>query len=165
MTPALATGRSALFLDRDGTLIVDVGYPRDPARVAPLPGAIEALRELQASFLLVIVSNQSGLGRGLITEAEARAVHDRVIAVFRAGGVEFAGAHYCPHAPEAGCACRKPAPGLLLDAARALAIDLAGSIMVGDKPSDVDAGRAAGCGLALPFTSWSEALAAVREHR
>ena len=137
--------RRALFIDRDGTLITDVGYPRDPALVEPLPGAFDALRALQGRFALVIISNQSGIGRGLITEPEARAVHDRVIAVFAHAGVRFAGAYYCPHAPEASCACRKPAPGLLLDAARDLGLDLAASIMLGDKPSDVAAGRAAGC--------------------
>jgi histidinol-phosphate phosphatase family protein len=140
-----AAGRRALLLDRDGTLIIDVGYPRDPAQVAVLPGALAALRALRSEFSLVIISNQSGLGRGLITEAEARAVHDRVIEAFARGGVEFAGAYYCPHAPEARCACRKPAPGLLLDAARELGLDLARSIMIGDKASDVAAGIAAGC--------------------
>jgi len=135
----------ALLVDRDGTLIVDVGYPRDPARVAPLPGAIDALRALQRRFALVIISNQSGLGRGLIQPAEASAVHDEVVARFAAAGVVFAGAYYCPHAPDAGCPCRKPAPGLLLDAARDLCLDLAASVMIGDKPSDTAAGRAAGC--------------------
>jgi histidinol-phosphate phosphatase family protein len=140
-----------LFVDRDGTLIVDVGYPRDPALVEPLPGAIDALRELAGHFALVIISNQSGIGRGLITEAEARAVHDRVVDVFGRAGVEFAGAYYCPHAPGTRCPCRKPAPGLLLDAARELALDLATSIMVGDKASDMAAGRAAGCRHAIRF--------------
>lgn len=143
--------RPALFIDRDGTLIADVGYPRDPALVEPLPGAFEALRALGARFALVIVSNQSGIGRGRITEAEAHAVHARVVEVFARAGVTFAGAYYCPHGPDAGCACRKPAPGLLLDAARELGLDLAGSVMVGDKASDVAAGRAAGCGRALRF--------------
>jgi len=138
--------RRALFVDRDGTLIVDVGYPRDPALVEPLPGAIDALRALGDRFAPVIVSNQSGLGRGLITDAEARAVHDRVIDVFARAGVGFAGAYYCPHAPDAGCPCRKPAPGLLLDAARELDLDLARSVMLGDKLSDILAGRTAGCG-------------------
>jgi len=146
-----ASLRPALFIDRDGTLITDVGYPRDPALVEPLPGAFEALRALQAAFALVIISNQSGIGRGLITEAEARAVHDRVIEVFARAGVAFAGAYYCPHAPAAGCACRKPAPGLLIDAARELGLDLAGSVMLGDKASDVAAGLAAGCGHTLRF--------------
>jgi len=148
--------RRALFIDRDGTLIVDVGYPRDPAQVEPLPGAVEALRALQARFALVIVSNQSGIGRGLITEAEARAVHARVVERFGQAGVAFAGAYYCPHDPGAGCACRKPAPGLLLDAARELGLDLAASVMIGDKPSDVAAGRAAGCGHAIRFGPASE---------
>lgn len=139
------TARRALFIDRDGTLIVDVGYPRDSALVEPLPGAFDALHELQHGYALVIVSNQSGIGRGLITEAEARAVHDRVIELFARAGVGFAGAYYCPHPPDAGCPCRKPAPGLLLDGARELGLDLASSVIVGDKASDIAAGRAAGC--------------------
>jgi D-glycero-D-manno-heptose 1,7-bisphosphate phosphatase len=143
------TGRRALFIDRDGTLIVDVGYPRDPALVEPLPGALEALHELQRSFALVIISNQSGIGRGLITDTEARAVHDRVIVEFARAGVGFAGAYYCPHTPEASCPCRKPAPGLLRDAAQELGVNLANSVMVGDKASDIAAGHAAGCRYAL----------------
>ena len=136
--------RPALFLDRDGTLIVDVGYPRDPALVEPLPGAIDALRELQRTYALVIISNQSGIARGRITEAEAAAVHARTVELFAAGGVTFAGAYYCAHGPDEACRCRKPAPGLLLDAARELELDLATSIMIGDKPSDLEAGTAAG---------------------
>lgn len=145
----------ALFLDRDGTLIVDVGYPRDPALVEPLPGAIEALRDLQQRFALVIISNQSGIARGKITNAEAAAVHARVLEVFAAGGVTFHGAYYCPHAPDAGCRCRKPQPGLLLDAARDLSLDLDRSVMIGDKPSDVEAGLAARCGRSLLFEGWA----------
>jgi histidinol-phosphate phosphatase family protein len=145
--------RPALFLDRDGTLIVDVGYPRDPALVEPLPGALDALRDLQRRYALVIISNQSGLARGLITAAEAAAVHARTVDLFSAGGVAFAGAYYCPHAPDAACRCRKPAPGLLLDAARDLDLDLASSIMIGDKPSDLEAGRAAGCAQVVRFGS------------
>mgnify|MGYP000287634644 CR=1 FL=1 len=143
------TGRPALLLDRDGTLIVDAGYPRDPAQVAPLPGAIDALRALGRAWALVIVSNQSGIGRGLIQPAEAAAVHAEVVARFAAGGVAFAGAYYCPHAPAAACRCRKPAPGLVLDAARDLGLDLARSVMIGDRDSDLACGRAAGCGRVL----------------
>lgn len=143
--------RRALFVDRDGTLIADVRYPRDPALVELLPGAADALRELSGSFALVIISNQSGIGRGLVSEAEARAVHDRVIDVFARAGVAFAGAYYCPHAPGAGCSCRKPAPGLFLEAARELDLDLASSIMLGDKASDIAAGRAAGCRHTIRF--------------
>lgn len=136
---------AALFLDRDGTIIVDTGYPNDPVQVRPLPGAADALRALQASGLrLVLISNQSGIGRGYITEGEAEAVHREVLRQFAERGVTFDGAYYCPHAPEAGCACRKPEPGLLQRAAADLDLDLAQSYMIGDKPSDVEAGRRVG---------------------
>ena len=155
--------RRALFLDRDGTIIVDVGYPRDPARVELLPGAAAALAALAPHVALVIVSNQSGLARGLISPSEAAAVHARVAELLAAAGAPLAGAWYCPHGPDDGCACRKPAPGLLHQAAAALDVDLASSIIVGDKPSDVAAGRAAGCHAALLFaepTATPVALAA-----
>lgn len=143
--------RRALFLDRDGTLIVDVGYPRDPDAVALVEGAADALRALQRDWALVVVSNQSGIGRGMITEQQAAAVHERFVARFAAAGVQFAGFYYCPHAPDAGCACRKPAPGLLRDATAELGLDLARSVMVGDKASDVEAGRASGCAYVVRF--------------
>ena len=145
--------RPALFLDRDGTIMVDVGYPRDPARVELLPGAAAALAALAPHAALVIISNQSGLARGRITPAEAAAVHARLIELLAAAGVAIAGAYYCPHGPDHGCRCRKPAPGLLLDAAADLDLDLAASIVIGDKPSDVAAGRAAGCTAALLFAA------------
>ncbi len=145
------SGRRALFLDRDGTLIVDVGYPSEPARVELIAGAAEALRSMSRDWLLVVISNQSGIGRGLVTPEQATAVHDRFVAAFAEAGVAFAAFYYCPHAPEANCACRKPAPGMLLDAAEELGIDLASSIVIGDKASDVEAGRAAGVGHAIRF--------------
>lgn len=150
--------RRALFLDRDGTLIIDVGYPREPDRVALIEGAAEALRELQRTWALVVISNQSGIGRGLITDVEARAVHERFIELFAHEGVQFTRSYYCPHAPDAGCACRKPAPGMLLDAARELDLDLGASTMVGDKPSDLEAGRAGGCLHTIAFgpRTWPE---------
>lgn len=145
--------RPALLLDRDGTLIVDVGYPRDPERVELLPGAAAALRHLQEQYALVIVSNQSGIGRGMIKEEEADAVHARMIERFAAEGVRFAGAYRCPHAPEEDCECRKPAPGMLLQAAAELGLDLARSVMIGDKHADVQAGWAAGCGACVRFAA------------
>lgn len=156
--------RRALFLDRDGTLIVDVGYPRDPARVELIPGAADALRALQRDWLLVVVSNQSGIGRGLIAPDEAAAVHDRFVAAFAAAEVAFAGCYYCPHAPDARCACRKPAPGLLLAAAADLDLALPRSVLVGDKPSDLDAGRAAGLAAVFQLGAergWPELHAAI----
>lgn len=151
--------RRALFLDRDGTLIVDVGYPSDPAKVELIPGAAEALRALQRDWLLVVVSNQSGIGRGMITPEQANAVHDRFVAAFAAQGVAFAGYYYCPHAPDTRCACRKPSPGLLLAAAEELALDLGASAIIGDKASDIECGRAAGVAHLVRFGPDLDALA------
>jgi len=145
-----ARGEPAVFFDRDGTLIDDVGYPRDPAHVRLVDGAVEALMRLRrAGFRLVVVSNQSGVGRSLVTEDEARRVHERFTAEFGRRGVYLDDVRYCPHAPDAGCDCRKPAPGLVLAAAADLGIDLAASFMIGDKASDVEAGRRAGCSTVL----------------
>jgi D-glycero-D-manno-heptose 1,7-bisphosphate phosphatase len=138
--------RRALFLDRDGTLITDTGYPRDPARVVLLPGVVAPLLAAKANgWALVIVSNQSGVARGLVTRDEAASVQARVDELFAREGVVFDGAYFCFHGPEEACACRKPAPGMILTAARELHLAAGGSIMIGDKPSDVQAGQAAGC--------------------
>jgi histidinol-phosphate phosphatase family protein len=140
-----AAGRRALLLDRDGTLISDPGYLSDPEQVALLPNAAAALAALaQRGYLLVVVSNQSGVARGLITPQQAREVHRRFVAVLAQAGVTLDASYYCPHAPDAGCRCRKPQPGLLLDAAREHGIDLPHSIMIGDSARDVGAGRAVG---------------------
>ncbi len=137
------SGRRALFLDRDGTLMVDTGYVRDPAKVELLPGVRDALPEAKAlGFELVVVSNQSGVARGIISEDELAAVEARFESLL---GVPLDLVLFCKHGPDEGCPCRKPAPGLFRDAARARNIDLSRSFMVGDKASDVAAGRAAGC--------------------
>jgi histidinol-phosphate phosphatase family protein len=136
----------AVFLDRDGTIIHDSGYPREASSVALVPGASTALARLRAAgFRLVLVSNQSGVGRGLISPQELDEVHARVLELLGASGVELDGAYYCVHAPWDGCACRKPSPTLLLEAAEELGLDLPKSFMVGDSASDVKAGEAAGC--------------------
>jgi histidinol-phosphate phosphatase family protein len=135
-----------LFLDRDGTLIEDVGYPRDPDEVRLLPGAADALRRFrELGFRLAVVSNQSGIGRGLITQREADAVHARFVELLEDEGVPLDDVRYCPHAPEDGCDCRKPAPRLVREAAEALDVDLGASLAVGDQPRDLEAARAAGC--------------------
>lgn len=138
--------RRAIFCDRDGTLIRDLGYLRDPGGVEILPGAAAALRQgIERGFSVVVVSNQSGVARGLISTAEFEAV-DRVFQqVFAAEGVPLAGVYYCVHGPDDGCRCRKPKTGMIDDAVRELGIDVRQSILVGDKESDIAAGRAAGC--------------------
>jgi D-glycero-D-manno-heptose 1,7-bisphosphate phosphatase len=145
-SPAAAKTRPAVFLDRDGTLIEDTGYPRDPNRVRLLSGSAEALRVLEAhGLLLVVISNQSGIGRGIIAPAEADAVADRFVECLAEHGASVHASYYCPHAPDEQCPCRKPAPGMLLRAAAEWGIALERSFMVGDKPSDVEAGKRAGC--------------------
>jgi len=137
--------RAAIFLDRDGTLIRDANYPSDPAGVAAIPGVAEALHQLQAmGFALVVVSNQSGVGRGFITEAQAAAVDAQFREVFSHAGIAFDGVYYCPHSPDAGCDCRKPLPGLLLRAQEDLDLSLADSFLIGDKVEDGQAAQAVG---------------------
>ena len=138
--------RGAVFLDRDGTIIEDRHYLADPAGVCVLPGVIAALRAFRArGLLLVVVSNQSGVARGLITSDQHASVDARVRSLLESQGVPLDAAYYCTHRPDADCACRKPRPGMIVQAAHDLGIDCARSLMVGDKPSDVVAGRAAGC--------------------
>lgn len=135
----------AVFLDRDGTINEDPGYLHSPDQIRLFPGAREALARLKrAGFLLVVVSNQSGVARGLIQDGALEAIHDRLNELL---GADAAIDHFelCVHHPDDACECRKPKPKLLLDAARALGAELAGSYMVGDRASDVQAGRAAGC--------------------
>jgi D-glycero-D-manno-heptose 1,7-bisphosphate phosphatase len=140
------SGRAAAFLDRDGTLIADPGYLRDPSRVALLPGAVDALRAFRkAGLALVVVTNQSGLARGTILPHEAAAVRARFEALLAEQGLALDATYTCPHGPEDGCPCRKPRPGMLLQAARELGLDLAASVMIGDKVADAEAGLAAGC--------------------
>lgn len=131
-----------LLLDRDGTLMEDVGYPNDPAAVRLIPNAAKAIRELAGrGFVPAVVSNQSGLARGLISPDEAVAVHERFVELFERESSVRIPCFYCPHGQEDGCDCRKPKPGLLIEAAKSL--DMVGrpAVMIGDKPSDVEAGR------------------------
>ena len=147
--------KQAIFLDRDGTIIEDVGYVVRPDQVRLLPGVIEALARLQkAGYLIVVISNQSGVARGLMSEDDLTAVHARMKGLLGAEGVELDGAYYCPFldGPDAKVEAyrrdselRKPKAGMLLQAAREMDIDLARSWMIGDAPRDVEAGRRAGC--------------------
>jgi D-glycero-D-manno-heptose 1,7-bisphosphate phosphatase len=141
----------AVFLDRDGTLIEDVHYCKDPALVRPLPGAGEALRRLKAAgFRTVIITNQSAIGRGWMSVADYEAVHARTVELL--GAELLDAAYFCADAPETPSARRKPAPGMVLDAAREQGLDLAQSWFIGDKAIDVQCGRAAGTRSILVLT-------------
>ena len=142
----------AIFLDKDGTLIEDLPYNVDPQRIRFAPGAREALPLFHAAgFRLVVITNQSGVARGYFTEADLARVADHLTAMLAEVGVPLAGFYACPHHPQGVneyarvCGCRKPEPGLILDAARDLDIDLARSWFIGDTWYDVAAGLRAGC--------------------
>jgi len=136
----------AVFLDRDGTVVADRDYLDNAEGIALLPGAGEALATLSESgFLLVLVTNQSGVGRGYFPIEVVKAQHERLGELLQPFGVRFADIQVCPHEPAERCSCRKPAPGMLLAAAEKLGLDLTASFMVGDKDVDVEAGKRAGC--------------------
>ncbi len=143
----------AVFLDKDGTLIEDIPYNVEPERIQPTKGALEALRFLHgAGFKVVVVSNQSGVARGFFPEQALARVEKKLRAILSEAGVNLTGFYYCPHHPQAtiakyavDCACRKPKPGMLLQAAREHDIDLTSSWMIGDILNDIQAGKAAGC--------------------
>ena len=136
----------AVFLDRDGTLNEDPGYLRDPSQLRLFPGAGLGLAELKrAGFLLVVVSNQSGVGRGLFTLDVLQGIHFRLGQLLSRDGATIDHYELCVHHPDDECDCRKPKPALLIRSAEKLAIDPARSYMVGDKLTDLGAGQAAGC--------------------
>lgn len=144
---------AAALLDRDGTIIEDRHYLSDPDGVALLSGAAEGLRTLLSlGMRLVVVTNQSGVGTGRITEAQVAAVHERLRRMLREQGVALAGIYRCIHHPEAGCVCRKPADGLARQAESELGIDLKRVLVAGDKHSDLGLGRRLGAPTFLMLT-------------
>jgi histidinol-phosphate phosphatase family protein len=142
-----------VFLDKDGTLIRDVPYNVDPRQIELLPRAAEGAMQLaEAGYALIIVSNQSGVARDLFPEKALAAVEQRLRELLAEFCVPLAGFYYCPHHPQGAnsryaisCRCRKPAPGMLLQAARKLSLDLNNSWLIGDILDDVEAGHRAGC--------------------
>lgn len=142
---------AAVLFDRDGTLVLDVPYNGDPGRVTLVPGAREALARLRGSGIPVgVVTNQSGIARGLLTRADVDAVNARVEHLLG----RFATWQVCPHDDADACSCRKPAPGLVLAAAAALGVDVRDVVVVGDIGADVDAAAAAGAtGILVPTST------------
>jgi histidinol-phosphate phosphatase family protein len=139
------TGRFAVFLDRDGTVMADRHFLADPAGVELLPGAAAGLRRMRdLGAALVVVTNQSGVGRGYFDLGAVERVNDRLRELLAAEGIELDGIYVCPHGPDEGCACRKPEPGLFLQARDELGLDLGASFVVGDREVDVEAGRRLG---------------------
>jgi len=150
--------RPAVFVDRDGTINVEKGYLRRPGDLVLLPGVGEALAQLNAHGIpVVIVTNQSALGRGLMDQAEFEAVSDALWRALRERGAYYDALYYCPHSPDGlPCDCRKPRPGLLLQAAVDLGLSLSRCFVVGDKRSDLEAGHFCGCQTILVLTGWGQ---------
>lgn len=141
----------AVFLDRDGVLVEDVGFLGKPAGIRILPGVAQALRSLASRFRLVVVTNQSGIARGLFNEDDLLAIHRELSGRLAEQGAVLDAYYYCPHLPEGSvpayslyCECRKPKPGMLRQASSDMGIPLSESYMIGDKPRDVLAGLAVG---------------------
>ncbi|MCJ7630931.1 HAD family hydrolase [Candidatus Bathyarchaeota archaeon] len=156
-------GNKCVFLDRDGVICNEVTYMSDPSQFCLLKKVGESLRKLtQRNYKLVVVSNQSGIALGYLTEKDVQKVNDKMVSELTKYCVSFDGIYYCPHHPEGKgiyrriCNCRKPKPGMLLSAATELNIDLSLSYMIGDKKSDIAAGANAGCTTILVLTGYGQ---------
>jgi D-glycero-D-manno-heptose 1,7-bisphosphate phosphatase len=137
--------RRFIVLDRDGTIIEEREYLSQPEQVTLIPDAGAAMRELQQmGFGLVVITNQSGVGRGIFDQAQLERVHERLRELLEVEGVHLDGLYVCPHKPEDDCACRKPRLALLQKAAGELGFNLANCIVIGDKACDIEMGRTAG---------------------
>jgi D-glycero-D-manno-heptose 1,7-bisphosphate phosphatase len=162
---------NAVFLDRDGTIIEDRGYITVPDMVALLPGSAQAITDLRArGWKVVVVTNQAGVAKGLMGEADLQQVNLRMVAMLGAEGAVLDAIYCCPHHPEGSvpeyavdCDCRKPRPGLLEQAAREHGFDLSRSVLIGDSLRDLQAARAAGTGAVLVLTG-NGAKTAAQDH-
>ena len=149
----------AVFVDRDGTVIEEIGYQSDPDNIRLIPGAAGSVAKLnKLGIPVVVISNQAGVARGLFTAGDLDRVHERFVDLLAAEGAFVDAAYYCPHHPEfdVECDCRKPKPGLLLKASEDLGIELGRSFMVGDRLIDVQAGKAAGASTVLLRTGYGQ---------
>jgi histidinol-phosphate phosphatase family protein len=156
---------TAVFLDRDGVIIRELPhYVLRSEQLEILPGATDAIARLhRAGYVVVVVTNQSPVGRGLLSVEELDAIHSDLGDRVRQAGGEIAGFFVCPHLPDAGCDCRKPRPGLLLQASARLGVDVRASFMVGDQRVDMEAAKAAGCRAILVLSGQTAAVPAAAE--
>ncbi|RAZ60781.1 D-glycero-beta-D-manno-heptose 1,7-bisphosphate 7-phosphatase [Campylobacter hyointestinalis] len=161
----------ALFLDRDGVINKDPGYVYRIEDFEFMPGIFVALRGfIELGFDIFVVTNQSGIGRKYYTQADFDKLSDYMINEFKTQGVNIKKIYYCPHAPDDNCECRKPKPGMFLEALSEFNIDMKSSIMIGDKQSDIDAASGAGVGKCFlldggKFSSVMDVLEYVKLHK
>ena len=157
----------AVFLDRDGTIIVENGYITSVKDIKLIPNIGYFLRKLEdLGYVLIIISNQSAIGRCLVDEKIVKSINDTILTKLNEFNCNIKGVYYCPHAPSDNCNCRKPKPGLLFKAAQELNIILTRSWMVGNKESDIIAGERAGCQTIKinSNSSFEEAYNTIKEH-
>lgn len=141
----LLQSNRAVFLDRDGVIIEEKVFIHNPEDVILINGAAEAIKRLSSMRLrVIVVTNQSGIGRGLFLKEDYQKVEERIDSLLRRSGASIDVSYYCPHAPREDCNCRKPRPGMAFQAVRDLNVDLSGSFVVGDKRSDMEFARAIG---------------------
>lgn len=158
----MSNGRPGVFLDRDGTLIEEVDFLRSPDELRMIPGAAAAVHRLNISGIPVcVISNQSGVARGYLTEEDLGPIHARLMSELWREGASLDRLYYCPHHPDGGiapynieCECRKPRPGMLYRGRDALELDLARSFVVGDSSVDIEAGNAVGATTILVLTGY-----------
>ncbi len=158
--------RKAVFLDRDNTLIKDDGYIHEPEKVELLPTVPEGLKLLKkADYLLIVVSNQSGIGRGYFKEKDFHAVNERLQELLKPHGVQIDDFFFCPHRPDENCNCRKPKTGMVEEAAKKWNIDLSESFVIGDKEIDVMLAFNAGCkrGILVGSETFPDFLSAAKQ--
>ena len=153
MTSAIPEHTNLILLDRDGVINFDSStFIKGPDEWRPLPGAMSAIAALQTQYLIAVCTNQSGVGRGLLDLATLDAIHDKLNQELVQAGGKPLNIYFCPHLPDAGCACRKPQPGLLLAAMEAVQVAPTHTVYVGDSTKDVAAAANAGCRAALVLT-------------
>lgn len=143
--------KRAIFLDRDGVIIEDTGYISSIDDIHLIPGIIQGLSNLQNDFRIIIITNQSGVARGYFTESDLIKIHERLIAILAAYDIYIDSIYFCPHHPTAGkgkykqnCECRKPKPGMLIQASKDFGLNLRESVIIGDMESDIECGLSVG---------------------
>ncbi|HWN37973.1 MAG TPA: D-glycero-beta-D-manno-heptose 1,7-bisphosphate 7-phosphatase [Gammaproteobacteria bacterium] len=159
----MASGARLVMIDRDGVINEDSGeFIKSVAEWRPIAGSLEAIASLhRAGWMVVVVTNQSGVGRGLYDEATLGQIHEHMRSRVRAAGGELAGVYYCPHMPDAGCECRKPKPGMFRALERELGVSVVGAPYIGDRMSDVEAAEAVGARPMLVRTGTGAATVAL----
>jgi histidinol-phosphate phosphatase family protein len=142
-----------IFLDRDGVINKDPGYIKDPDEFEFLPGSLEALKKLNAAeYQIIVISNQAGISKGLYTEEDLRRVNEKMFYETERAGAKIRSAHYCIHGEEDNCSCRKPKTGLLQQATEGMKVNFKETFFIGDKETDIEAGKNIGCQTVLVLT-------------